>query len=153
MAEHRSKVPGSWLVAYLRRMAASIAAMFLAGAANAAQDIAGNVVWYRDSIFPQAGESASAFWGHQGETWVNKWATNESGFPVVGTERFFLSSTALVWLTDLWHAAQTVMITSFQAAALLYRRPTQKWIYLVDLVVLKISFSAGWWLGKTLLSN
>ena len=91
------------MIPYLTRMIGSLAAMFVAGFANQVNDIAGNVVWYRASIFPQPGESAVAFWGTQGETWVNKWALNEAGEVMVGTERFFLSSTLLVWLTDLWH--------------------------------------------------
>jgi hypothetical protein len=132
---------------YLARMAGSMAAMFLAGMANAAQDIAGNVVWYRASIFPQPGEG-SAFWGPQGETWANKWAIDEGGHVLPGVERFFLSSTALVWLTDLWHAAKSAMLICFQIGALLYRRPEKKAYYLIDLVALKLAFGLGFWIGR-----
>lgn len=151
MAEHRQAISGSGLIAYLRRMAASLVAMYLAGVANAAQDIAANKAWYNLSIFPQAGESASEFWGPKDHTWVNKWNVSESGAPLVGVERFFLSSSALVWLTDIWHAAQTVMLTAIQISVLLYRRPPRRWMYLADLAALKLAFSAGWWTGRIIL--
>jgi hypothetical protein len=139
------------MAAYLLRILGSLAAMFVAGFMNQANDIAGNVVWYRESIFPQPGESAGAFWGTQGETWANKWAINEAGAPLVGTERFLFSSTLLVWLTDLWHFSKSCQILAFQAAVLLYRRPDKKILYLADLVALKIAFSAGWYAGNVLL--
>jgi hypothetical protein len=139
------------MAAYLLRILGSLAAMFVAGFMNQANDIAGNVVWYRESIFPQPGESAGAFWGTQGETWPNKWAQNEAGAPLVGTDRFLFSSTLLVWLTDLWHFSKSCQILAFQAAVLLYRRPDKKILYLADLVALKIAFSAGWYAGNVLL--
>lgn len=136
---------------YLARLAGSLAAMFAAGFFNQVNDIAGNEVWYRQSIFPQSDESAGAFWGTQGETWANKWALNEAGGVMAGTERFWLSSTLLVWVTDLWHASKSAQILVFQVAVLAYRKPEKKWLYLVDLLALKIAFSAGWYAGNILL--
>ena len=130
-------------------MLGSLVAMFFAGFFNAVHDVAGNVAWYNLSILP-ANEPGS-FWGHTNDTWINKWATNEAGEVLVGVERFWLSSTALVWITDLWHASKSAMILMFQIAVLLYRRPDKKILYLVDLIALKLAFSIGWWAGKNIL--
>lgn len=139
------------ILKYIQRLAFSLAAMFCAGFFNQVNDIAGNVVWYRESIFPQPGESAGNWWGTQGETWINKWAVSESGGIMIGYERFLFSSTLLVWLTDLWHLSKSAQILAFQFAVLLYKRPEKKIFYLVDLVALKIAFSAGWYAGNLLL--
>ena len=37
------------------------------------------------------------------EAWRNKWAKDVNGNTIVGTEKFWLSSTALVWTTDFHH--------------------------------------------------
>lgn len=102
----------------------------------------GNKAWYNISIFP-ANEPGS-FWGHTNDTWQNKWARSEAGEVLVGKERFWLSSTALVWITDLWHASKSLMILAFQIALLLYRRPAKRIFYLTDLVLVKLAFSGGW---------
>lgn len=130
------------MIKYLLRMLGSLVAMFFAGFFNGVHDIAGNVAWYNLSVFP-ASEPGN-FWGHTNDTWVNKWALGESGEVLVGVEKFWLSSTLLVWLTDFWHASKSAMILAFQVAVLLYKRPDRKIFYLVDLVALKIAFSIGW---------
>ena len=127
---------------YLLRIIGSLVIIFFAGSFNAVRDIAGNKAWYNISIFP-ANEPGS-FWGHTEKTWENKWARNEAGEVLVGKERFWLSSTALVWITDLWHASKSLMILAFQIAVLLYRRPAKKIFYLTDLIALKLAFSGGW---------
>jgi len=137
------------ILRHLSRLAGSLAAMIAAGFFSAVHDIAGNVAWYNLSIFP-ASEPGN-FWGHTNDTWISKWATNEAGEVMVGVEKFWLSSTLLVWLTDLWHASKSAMILAFQIAVLLYRRPDKRIFYLVDLIALKIAFSIGWWTGKNIL--
>lgn len=134
---------------YFLRILGSLVAMFLAGFCNQVLDIAGNYAWYGQSIFPA--HEPGSFWGTQSETWLNKWAINEAGAPIVGTERFFLSSTLLVWITDLWHASKSAMLLAFQVAVILYRQPEKKIFYLADLVALKIAFSAGWYAGNLIL--
>lgn len=130
-------------------MLGSLVAMFFAGFFNAVHDVAGNQAWYNLSILPVS--EPGNFWAHTNDSWISKWATNEAGETLVGVERFWLSSTALVWLTDLWHASKSAMILAFQVAVLLYRRPEKKIFYLLDLVALKIAFSFGWWVGKNIL--
>lgn len=137
------------MIKYLLRILGSLVIIFFAGFFNAVHDIAGNEAWYNISIFP-ANEPGS-FWGHTNDTWQNKWATNEAGEVLVGKERFWLSSTALVWLTDLWHASKSAMILAFQVAILLYRRPAKKIFYLTDLVLLKLAFSGGWHISAWIL--
>jgi hypothetical protein len=127
---------------YLLRIIGSLVIIFFAGMFNAVHDIAGNKAWYNISIFP-ANEPGS-FWGHTNDTWQNKWARSEAGEVLVGKERFWLSSTALVWITDLWHASKSLMILAFQIALLLYRRPAKRIFYLTDLVLVKLAFSGGW---------
>lgn len=127
---------------YLLRIIGSLVIIFFAGMFNAVHDIAGNKAWYNISIFP-ANEPGS-FWGHTNDTWQNKWARSEAGEVLVGKERFWLSSTALVWITDLWHASKSFMILAFQIALLLYRRPAKRIFYLTDLVLVKLAFSGGW---------
>lgn len=127
---------------YLLRIIGSLVIIFFAGMFNAVHDIAGNKAWYNISIFP-ANEPGS-FWGHTNDTWQNKWARSEAGEVLVGKERFWLSSTALVWITDLWHASKSLMILAFQIAVLLYRRPAKRIFYLTDLVLVKLAFSGGW---------
>lgn len=134
---------------YISRMAGSLVAMFFAGFFNGMHDIAGNIAWYNTSILP-ASEPGN-FWGHTNDTWVNKWAQNELGEVLVGVEKFWLSSSLLVWLTDLWHASKSAMILAFQIAVLLYRRPEKKIFYLVDLVALKIAFAIGWQVSNFIL--
>lgn len=137
------------IASYFSRMAWVLIALLFAGVFNNMHDIAGNEAWYNLSILP-ANEPGS-FWGHTNDTWINKWATNEAGEVLVGVERFWLSSTLLVWITDLWHASKSAMIIAFQIAVLLYRRPEKKIFYLTDLIALKIAFGVGWWAGKNIL--
>lgn len=52
------------------------------------------------------------YWNMRGESWKNKW---KNGDPKQG-ERFFLSSTVLVFLTDAFHLFKTLQLTFFQLA-------------------------------------
>jgi len=49
-------------------------------------------------------------------SWRNKW---KNGDPKQG-EKFFGSSTFLVWTTDLWHLAKTLMLACFSIAIVVY---------------------------------
>jgi len=137
------------IASYFSRTVWVLIALLFAGVFNNMHDIAGNVAWYNLSILP-ASEPGN-FWGHTSDTWVNKWALNEMGEVMVGKEKFWLSSTLLVWLTDFWHASKSAMILAFQIAVLLYRCPDKKIFYLVDLVALKIAFSIGWQISNFIL--
>lgn len=57
-----------------------------------------------------------AFWD-KSVSWVNKWKRNDQGGVMVGVERFPLSSTVLVFLTDGWHLMQFVFLSALFLAA------------------------------------
>ena len=84
----------------------------IAGAANAVMDKL--VFHYNKSIF-----SKLPSW-NPNESWKNKWKLDSEGNPIPGKERFPLSSTALVFLTDAWHFFQFVMLSAFTIAILIY---------------------------------
>lgn len=55
-------------------------------------------------------------WTNPHLSWRNKW---KNGNPSEG-ERFWFSSTILVWVTDLWHFSNTIASTSVQIALALH---------------------------------
>ena len=50
-------------------------------------------------------------------SWVNKW---KNGDHLQG-EKFFGSSTFMVWTTDLWHLAKAIMLLCFSLAITTYK--------------------------------
>jgi hypothetical protein len=68
----------------------------------------------------------------KGDTWRNKW---KQGDPKLG-ERFFLSSTVLVFLTDKWHFTQFLFHTSWQLAISI-----QFDYWYIYFIAIKITFS------------
>ena len=66
--------------------------------------------------------------------WKRKWKNGD----VKQGEAFWLSSTVLVWLTDLWHLMQMIMKLSFITAIICYK-PLFEWYY--DLIIYSVSFS------------
>lgn len=54
------------------------------------------------------------------EAWQNKWAKDDNGITIVGTERFWLSSRSLVFLTDFHHFTRFVKHRSNECSALVY---------------------------------
>jgi hypothetical protein len=119
--------------------------MLIAGVCNNVYDIAENRVKYYQSVFQRF---TGLFWGPKPETWGNKWKRAENGSPIVGEERFFGSSTFLVWITDFWHLSKTIFLTIIQVSILFYCLPDVWWWALIDLITIKIFFSAGWHLGN-----
>lgn len=125
-------------------LTAVLALSFLAGLADGTRDVLS--FRYSRSIFPRGdGETllgaGAQFWNPD-ISWRNKW---KDGDPDQG-ERFPLSSTALVFLTDGWHLLQFLMLTFFQLAiampvVMLLR--LRWWWVLIAVVPLKLAFSAG----------
>lgn len=89
-------------------------------------------------------------------SWKNKYVTDEDGKLVRENgelvPRFFLSTTALVFLTDFWHFQQFLMLTIFTLAciAAIYIEPLpgrKLWVVLLWLiglfVLFKLCFSLG----------
>lgn len=84
----------------------------LAAILNAIMDMTG--VKYNQTIFSLVPEWAKFCDGSI--SWVNKW---KNGDHLQG-EKFFGSSTFLVWTTDLWHLAKTIMLLCFALAITTY---------------------------------
>lgn len=80
--------------------------------------------------------------------WVNKWKKDKDGNVLVGQERFFGSSTFLVFTTDFHHATRFVERRFNESSALVYaigHGAKRKRIidYLADFGILFISRSIG----------
>ena len=73
-------------------------------------------------------------WSDPQLSWRNKW---KNGDPSQG-EKFLGSSTIFVLTTDLFHLAQSFMISFFILGVILY---TPIYNYVVDFIILKVLFS------------
>ena len=114
----------------------SIGFIVLAAISNAIMD---NVLFhYYKSIFKN---SRFEQWANADISWMNKWKNGD----ITQGERFPFSSTIFVWTTDLWHFAQSLMITFFVLAAIFYSPTISFDNYIIEvvvsLVVLKATFS------------
>ena len=116
----------------------SILFLFLAGIMNAVMDTL--QFRYSVSIFSSY---AWRWWADPRVSWMNKWkdGKREKG------EAFLGSSTVFVWTTDLWHFAQSLMISFFVIGALFYSPIVPyfgNWFdTLLDFLILKVAFSMG----------
>jgi len=82
------------------------------------------------------------------EAWKNKWAKDQYGNPIVGQERFWQSSRALVFVTDFHHATRFAGSRLDEYSALTYAighgAKKKKWYwYLADLGIIFASRSIG----------
>ncbi len=113
--------------------------LIVAGIANAMMDTLKSQ-WYNSKF----NYIPIAHWFYQWagtESWRNKW---KHGNKVEG-ERFWLSSTALVFITDGWHFFQMIWGTAFCLAIVFYQpigllfHWIPEWIplWIVDFVILK----------------
>lgn len=112
-----------------------IAVIFLvfAGIMNSIMDVIRyrwNMCIFKDFPFQQ--------WIDPKISWKNKWKDGDAN----KGERFFGSSTFLVWLTDLWHFAKMLMLLSIMMAissSSFYLFPIINWW--VDIFILYCSFT------------
>ena len=107
----------------------SIILLIFAGFCNAVMDVL--KTRYNSSIF--------ASWKHQNWlkpslSWPNKWKKGDRS----KGERFFGSSTFLVWLTDFWHLAKFFMLLGISFAIVFYSPIFAWWI---DWFILYCSFT------------
>lgn len=84
------------------------------------------------------------------EAWKNKWVVDPDGHVRVGTERFWLSSTALVGFTDFNHLTRMIKHRSNEATVLVYAvghgAKTKKWYwYLADTAIMFTARSIGFY--------
>tara|TARA_B100000497_G_scaffold93417_1_gene104504 strand:- start:676 stop:1074 length:399 start_codon:yes stop_codon:yes gene_type:complete len=116
----------------------SILFLLLAGICNAIMDSI--LFHWEKSIFKG---SKLEWWANPKVSYKNKWknySNSEDG------EKFPGSSTIFVWVTDLWHFAQSFMITFFVLGVLFYDSIVVIKGYplvslLIDFVILKGVFS------------
>lgn len=115
----------------------SILFIALAGICNAVMDI----IQFKFSISIFNKYTDLKQWADPKLSWRNKW---KNGDPKQG-ENFPGSSTMFVWTTDLWHFAQSFMITFFCLAIVFYEPfwpfPQGNLDLLLDLFILKFTFS------------
>ena len=114
----------------------SIIFLCLAGIMNAVMDTI--LFRYEQSIF---NSRVWRQWANPIVSWRNKW---KDGKKELG-EAFPGSSTIFVWTTDLWHFAQSMMISFFVIGALSYSPICTLFGdtagLLIDFAILKIAFS------------
>tara|TARA_R110002153_G_scaffold124635_4_gene271227 strand:+ start:863 stop:1330 length:468 start_codon:yes stop_codon:yes gene_type:complete len=82
------------------------------------------------------------------EAWRNKWKKDTSGNVLVGQERFPLSSTSLVFLTDFYHSTKFTYNRLNEATVLVYafghRAKCKKWYwYAADFGIMFAAKSLG----------
>jgi hypothetical protein len=81
------------------------------GSAKAFADVMHSSETYRSSKlnnFRPISSGGNYWLNPKDVTWVRKWGVTSSGEVVVGYDRFFLSSTLLVTVTDAWHFSDSV---------------------------------------------
>ena len=115
--------------------------MAFAGIANACMDALKTRRW-SSSVFRIFKKDD---WFNPVVSWRNKW---KNGDPIQG-ERFFGSSTFLVWITDAWHFLKMITIVSICLSVITYV-PLFNWC--VDLILLLLAFTLSFELfyGKIL---
>lgn len=117
----------------------SVLFLVLAGMCNAVMDKI--VFHWDDSVFKG---SKLDWWANPEVSYKNKWKNNSNSS---GGEKFPGSSTVFVWVTDLWHFAQSFMISFFVLAALFYGDGIinyfdNNWFNIfIDFIILKSAFS------------
>lgn len=110
--------------------------MMFAGFSNACMDIIDHK--FGVSIFANSNEN----FFNPNKSWVNKWEIDAEGTVLVGKERFFGSSTFLVWLTDFWHLAKVAMLLFITLAIIFYNRCEKNLLYYVlDYVLIHVCFT------------
>jgi hypothetical protein len=107
--------------------------ILLASIFNGAMDI--NFNQYHKSIFSNRNRFNPKFWNPY-ESWPNKW---KNGDKKQG-EKFFLSSTWLVFLTDSWHLFKMGFLLAIFTSVVLYTPVIN--IY-ADLVIITIIWFIG----------
>ena len=120
--------------------------MVLAGAANAVMDLTkSKSMWSRSTWSKLPANHWWTKWAGP-DSWKNKWKLDKDG-KTTSSDRFFMSSTVFVFITDAWHFFQMLWSTLFILAALMYM-PIWGWggipvflVYVVEFIVLKAAYT------------
>ena len=120
----------------------SIILLMLSGFFNSIMD----VIRYRwnKSIFNGINDK----WMNPSISWKNKWKNGD----INQGEKFFGSSTFLVFLTDFWHFAKSLMILFYVLSVVMYK-PIFNWY--IDSIILYLSFTITFeiFFSKILIKN
>ena len=108
---------------------------------------------YNGSVFPQ-GYNEKFLWGNR-QYWDAQisWKNKYENWPIDRSERFPLSTSALVWATDGWHLMNTLERTAHRATIITYIQPQgpgKGWKKLADVALMTISYSAGVVVGRNI---
>lgn len=127
----------SFLEKYItKKRVITIGLCFSSGAFNGAGEILRNKYPKFKAVHPGANDQ---FWNPL-LSWPNKWKNGD----ILQGERFFLSSTALVFLTDGYHLLRTFEKNLMVAAIVINFYERKKWyVYLAEFV----AYSAAWSIG------
>jgi len=105
----------------------TIILIFFAGILNACMDVL--QFKYENSIFRFCKYQQ---WVNPARSWINKWKkTDELWNDGIRKERFFGSSTFLVFLTDFWHLCKFLMLLLLAGAAVFYHPIINWWVDLL----------------------
>lgn len=113
-------------------------ALFLAGASNGIMDLLS--FRFRSSVFDK--KQFNRHYWNPSYSWSSKW---KKGNPAYG-ERYLLSSTAFVFLTDAWHLFQWIMITFIALSVVFYTPQNNILITIIEFIALRfVFFQLGFW--------
>jgi len=126
-------------------------AVFISGMGNGLQDAVSSTALYDQTILPKWEEGN--YWGPKDKTWVNKYAMDENGKPMLNKQAFLFSRGAFVAGTDIWHGAQFVSNTAWQIGTLTYKQTDNTLYKIIDFVALKVLYGAGWHTMNTILKK
>ena len=133
----------------------SLILVILAGFFNAVMDVL--FTRFEVSVF----KSFNPDWWNPAKSWKQKWkmpltkvskSWYSSIFPTTYQERFPLSSTSLVWLTDAWHMAKALMLACLFVAVTVHETI---WSTSVDWLIYYVCFTSTFTLfySKLLVKN
>jgi len=106
--------------------------MILAGICNAIMDVL--QFKFNGSIFRFC---KNLQWVDPSKSSKNKWKYDENGI-WTGKEKFFGSTTFLVWLTDLWHFCKFLMLLFIMCAVIFY---TPIIVWWADILIMYCAFT------------
>ena len=125
--------------------------VFVSGTANGTMDVL--QFKYQKSVFPRNGDKLlglSEQWWNPDLSWTNKY----KNWPIDQRAAWPGAKTWSSFLTDGWHANQTLYLKTGQIAIITYKAPPKKsewWFYLLDAAAYSLLFSAGWHLSNEVL--
>lgn len=109
---------------------------FIGGVANGLMD---SIVHHWKSSIPCKKEWGNQFWNPD-RSWINKYKKN-----AFNKERFFLSKSLLVFLTDGWHLCKSIMLTTMVIGAglLIMVETIDIWRIILVIFYLRLMFYIG----------